>query len=624
VAINIAFMAHVDAGKTTLTERILYETGAIRSVGSVDEGTARTDDLAVEKARGISIRAAFTSVEFDGVTVNIIDTPGHADFFSQAERAFWAADAVIVLVSAVDGIQAGTETILAESGDCPVLFFINKCDRETARVSEVVAQIKDLRRGAYLYSACRYETAATLDETLLEAFIRGLPENRDAADSVLREHILSTPPILCGSAKTGEGVPDLLEAVTRLVSGGGEAAGEAAGIIFSVTHDKQFGRGAAVRLYAGTLRTRDTVSIRGAAVKAALIRQRRDDRWEDTDELRAGGIGLVYGFSHCKTGDTFGGQIPARASRGFSAKALMSAKISPADTADNTALKNAMEMLSAEDPALELYYTGGQAHVGVMGLIQMETLPALIQERFGVAVTLGDPEVVYKETPARAAFGFDAYTMPKPCWAVVKFQITPAPRGSGITYRCAAGADRLPYRYREQVAQSVAPSLRQGPLGWEVTDADIELIDGEDHHIHTHPLDFTVATPLALADGLRNSGTILLEPVLDVRFTFHEKHLGKIIGDILRMRGVTESQTYRENGGVTLTARIPLASSMAYPAVFASITSGLGIMTQKLRGYQECPLELGKTRPRRGIDPLDRAKYILAARNALSGTVFDA
>ncbi len=615
-------MAHVDAGKTTLTERILFETGAIRSVGSVDEGTAKTDDLAVEKARGISVRAAFTSVTVGGTVVNIIDTPGHADFFSQAERAFWATDALVVLVSAVDGIQAGTETILSEAGELPLLFFVNKCDRDTARPGEVAAQIKSLRNGAYDYNADRYETAAMLDDGLMNSYLNGEPEDRDTVDGVLRDHITKTPPILFGSAKTGEGVPELLEAVTRLVPCAGDAAGDAAGVVFSVTHDKMFGRGAAVRLYGGTLNTRESVAIRGVLYKVSLIRARRDGRWEDAKTLAAGEIGLVYGLSGAKTGDVFGERLPSRASRGVTAKALMTARVEVLNEADKPALKAALEMLSAEDPALEVELSGGEAQLRVMGLIQMETLPALMEERFGLTVTLGEPEILYKETPARAAFGFDAYTMPKPCWAILKFKITPAPRGSGITYRCLAGADRLPYRYREQVEQSIKPSLRQGPRGWEVTDALIELVDGEDHHIHTHPLDFTVATPLALADGLRNTGTVLLEPVMEVRLTFPEKYIGRIIGDIIQMRGTSENQSYDENGGVTLTARIPLASLLNYSVIFASITSGLGVMTQKLLGYQECPFE--KTRPRRGVDPLDRARYILAVRSAMTGTVFDA
>ncbi|MDR1692564.1 MAG: TetM/TetW/TetO/TetS family tetracycline resistance ribosomal protection protein [Oscillospiraceae bacterium] len=560
---NIAFMAHVDAGKTTLTERILFETGAIRAAGSVDEGTARTDDLAVEKERGISVRAAFTSVTVkDGTVINIIDTPGHADFYAQAERAFLAADALVIPVSAVDGVQAGTELVTGEAGEVPVIYFINKADRETARIGDVVRQLKNLKVGAYRYPEERYETAAELSDELAEAYLSGAPEDRDAVSRVLREHIAERTPILTGSAKTGAGVAELLEAIPRLVPYGGEAGGEPSGVIFSVTHEKMFGRGAAVRLFAGTLRVRDVVVNRGVENKVTVIRRLRNGRWEDIPALAAGEIGMVFGFPRCQTGDTFGEELPPRAMRGLTAKALMTSSVTPDNPAESASLKAAIEMLAAEDPALEPDFGGGAVTVGVMGAIQIETLPALISERFGLGVTLGPPEVVYKETPSKAAVGFDAYTMPKPCWAVLKFIITPGERGSGVSYRCTAGSDRLPYRYRVQVEQSIPQSLKQGPLGWEVTDIGIELVDGEHHHIHTHPLDFTVATPLALADGLRNSGTTLLEPILDITLTFPEKLLGRILGDILRMRGETTGQSYRGDGTVTLTARVPLAASM--------------------------------------------------------------
>ncbi|MDR0293360.1 MAG: TetM/TetW/TetO/TetS family tetracycline resistance ribosomal protection protein [Oscillospiraceae bacterium] len=621
---NIAMMAHVDAGKTTLTERLLYDAGVIRTLGSVDDGTARTDDLTVERARGISVRSAVTSLETGGVTVNIIDTPGHADFYTQVERAFLAADAVVVLISAPDGIQAGTETIIseAESKRVPVIFFVNKCDRAFTPP----ARPEEIHAGAYAWPEDRYETAALFDDGVADAFLSGRPEDVSVTDPILREafHSRKAHPVIYGSAQTGEGVDRLLDVFARLAPRGGGGSGEAAGVIFSVTHDKMFGRGAYIRLYSGELRVRESVSLGGGTYKAAIVKKLVNGRWVDGKSLCQGDIGLVFGLSNCKTGDFFGGEtcLPLRAVCGLTHKALLTAKIGGAE---DRVIRAALEMMTAEDPALvfETDPFSGAMHINVMGSVQMETLPALIEERFGLQVVLGEPEIIYKETPAKEAYGFDAYTMPKPCWAVLKFKLTPGERGSGVTYRCSAGADRLPYRYREQVALSVAPSLKQGPYGWEVTDVDIELVDGQDHHIHTHPLDFTIATPLALADGLRNSGTVLLEPILDITFTCSAKHLGRIMSDVTRMRGQSGEPVYRGGGGdVTLCARVPLAASLTYPVTFASITSGLGVMTQKFYGYGECPLELGKTRPRRGVDPLDRSRYILAARNAMTGTVF--
>jgi len=633
--INIAFMAHVDAGKTTLTEHILYKSGVTRALGSVDEGTAKTDDLAVERARGISVRSVLTSFRIGDITVNLIDTPGHADFFSQVERSFLAVDAVVVLVSAVDGVQAGTETILAEAAEShtPVIFFINKCDRDIARKEEVAAQLKELRNGAFDYVSGRYEAAALYDNDLLEAFLDGKPEDAAAVHRTIRERIKACElsPILFGSAYTGEGISQLFDAIADIAPPAACTDSTLenelpAGVVFSVIHDKAFGRGAYVRLFSGMLQARNVVSIGGADYKITVMKQQINGRWTDVQTLRAGEIGLVYGLTYCKTGDMFGDAalLPSRVTRGLTRKALLTAQIYPKDTSDNTALRAALEMMTAEDPALEFAWEPAvsKMHINVMGVVQIETLPVLIEERFGLSVIIDEPEIIYKETLSAPAVGFDAYTMPKPCWAVLRFELTPAPRGNGITYHCTAAPNRISYRYREQVALSIAPSLKQGLYGWEVTDIDIELADGEDHPIHTHPLDFTIATPLALMDGLRRGGTTLLEPIVAVKFTCDSKHIGRIMSDIIAMRGQVGATTHHIKD-VTLEALVPLATSLNYPVTFASITSGLGIMTQKLHGYKECPLELGKTRARRGVDPRNREKYILAARGAMGGTVFD-
>ena len=629
---NIALMAHVDAGKTTLTERILYASGVLRALGSVDRGTAKTDDLAVERQRGISVRAALASFSLEGLTINLIDTPGHADFYSQVERAFLGVDAVVVLVSAVDGVQAGTEILVQEAREhgIPMAFFINQCDRDIASPAEAAAQIKALMPGAFVYASERYETAALYDDALAEAFLTDAPEDAGAVSRTLRERMktLDAAPILLGSAITGDGVDTLFTLLRDIFPepDQGERGGTPSGVVFNVTHDKMFGRAAYVRLFAGTLRVRDMVPLGGAERKVSILRRQVDGRWTDVRALEAGDIGLCYGWPDCKTGDVFGDPalLPARARTGLLRRALLTARISPENPADAAALRSALGMMTAEDPSLDFVWdaTSGEMQVGVMGAIQVETLGSLLEERFGLRVSVGRPAVIYKETPAGPAIGFDAYTMPKPCWAVLRFALTPAGRSSGVSFRCSAPPNRLSYRYRRQVEQSVVPSLAQGLYGWEVTDVDIDLTDGEDHPIHTHPLDFSIATPLALMDGLRNGGTLLLEPIMDMKFTLDSGHLGRLTGDILRMRGEAVTQTW-QGDLITLSARVPLANSLDYPATFASLTSGRGVMSARLHGYAECPLELGQIRPRRGVNPLERAKYILAARQALSGTVFD-
>ena len=206
--------------------------------------------------------------------------------------------------------------------------------------------------------------------------------------------------------------------------------------------------------------------------------------------------------------------------------------------------------------------------------------------------------------------------MPKPCWAVVKLRMEPLPRGSGMVYESVIKEKELPYRYQHHVETSVRDTLRQGIHGWEVTDLKVTLIGGQHHSIHTHPLDFFVATPVAVLRTLTNCGSTLLEPLVQVRMTAGEEVLGRVIGDVLAMRGSFDSPVIT-GSTFTLEAILPVSSSLDYPVTFRSLTGGKGGYSSRFYGYRECPLELGATTPRRGIDPLDRAKWILHARSAL-------
>ena len=236
--------------------------------------------------------------------------------------------------------------------------------------------------------------------------------------------------------------------------------------------------------------------------------------------------------------------------------------------------------------------------------------------------TVSEQLLVYSGTIRERATGFVAYTMPKPCWAVLEFDLEPGPRGSGVTFSSAVPARDILPRYQHQVEQALPLALSQGRLGWQVTDLKVTLTGGNHHLVHTHPLDFIVATPMGIHDGLRRGGSVLLEPVLEVTFAAPSECAGRIISDVQQMRGdVTDSSADEET--VTLRALVPAASFMDYPVKFASLTGGRGSMSTALHGYRECPVELGSTSPQRGVDPLDTAKYILAARSALEGNIFD-
>jgi ribosomal protection tetracycline resistance protein len=255
--------------------------------------------------------------------------------------------------------------------------------------------------------------------------------------------------------------------------------------------------------------------------------------------------------------------------------------------------------------------------IRTMGNIQLEILAYLLQERYGMAVQFSPPSVIYKETVTHKGTGHESYTMPKPCWALVTLDVEPLPRGSGFRYKSATHQSVLQERYQNHVKIAVADAVEQGRLGWEVTDAQFTLADGGSHIYHTHPMDFFLATPIAVMRALESAGPTLLEPLVKLRLTAAEELSGKLIGDIVKMRGEFDSPVIT-GGKLEMEAIVPVATSMDYAIRFSSLTSGRGIMKSDFYGYVECPLEMGATSKRRGIDPLDRDKWILYKRGALS------
>jgi ribosomal protection tetracycline resistance protein len=278
----------------------------------------------------------------------------------------------------------------------------------------------------------------------------------------------------------------------------------------------------------------------------------------------------------------------------------------------------AFEELSAEDPQLNMEYYPDEKEIdiSITGTIQLEILSAVVKERYGLEVSFSPPTVIYQETPSKSGNGYEAYTMPKPCWAVISLDIEPGERGSGLEYHSVVPNDRIFYRYQHHIEISVPRALKQGLYNWEVTDLKVVLVGGGHHTVHTHPMDFFLATPMAVMNGLKNTGTTLLEPMIMMRITAPEEFTGKVIGDMISMRGAYEAPSI-SGGMFTLEAKVPVATSLEYAIRLASMTAGRGILSTRFAGYEECPLELGKTAKRRGVNPLDREKWILTQRSAM-------
>ena len=637
---NIGIFAHVDAGKTTLSEQLLLHAGAIRTQGSVDSGTAHTDTLPVERRRGISVKATCVSFSWKNVQINLIDTPGHVDFSAEVERSLWALDAAVLVVCAVEGVQPQTEVLFSamkEQG-LPVLFFINKTDREGADTARVAAQIRRLLS----QKASLLDDSETLAEIISDAdddFTERFLEGESFSEEELREKTAALSqkgqayPILSGSALKNQGVEPLLDGIVNFLPEP-RVLPAFCGVVFAAQQDRIHGRGVWVRLFGGALESRETVQLPGgidpitADVRTVQqkITQIHGIDGGNVSRLSAGEIGIVYGLGNVPIGHVLGDEqaLGRQIEPGKLRTPLIEVQAIPQKAEEMQALRAACEVLSGEDPLLQVQYVKAlnELHLRVMGTIQLEILEELLKTRFGLSAVFTKPAIIYKETIAQKAEGFVAYTMPKPCWAILKFEIEPGPRGSGVTFTSKVPVKDIMARYQHQVEQAIPLALAQGRLGWQVTDVKITLVDGNHHLIHTHPLDFIIATPMGIQDGLQRGGSTLLEPILDVRFLLPPECAGRVMSDVVAMRGeVLES--FSDGDRVILNALVPVQTSLDYSITLASATGGRGAMSVKLHGYRECPLELGATAKRRNVDPLDTSKYILAARSALEGGIFD-
>lgn len=666
---NIGILAHVDAGKTTLTEQLLYLAGAIRQAGSVDAGTASTDSLSVEKQRGISVRTAAASIEWKGTKINIIDTPGHVDFAGEVERALSALDYAVVIVSAVEGVRAHTENIIKslDTAKLPRLIFVNKIDRAGADIESVIDDLKKVSALPYLMlsdtpdlSQEQVEVKLIDSNKLAAQATQVLADiNDEAADAFLNDKTLDfkkteelikaettacrLTPVLVGSAKFSVGVKELADTLVKYMpSANNRATDGLCGIIYKIEHDKTLGKVSHIRLFGGEIANRDEIELYSPADKAvednltddssefekkppikekvSQIKKFVGAKCVDSGIVKSGDIAAVCGLPGAKAGHFVGSLVFSDSAR--LVHPFLRVKVTPADgdVQKLPELAGALSELSDEEPYLDAKWENGQKEITIntTGKIQLEVLDNILKDRYSLGAAFSKPTVIYKETPSSSGFGFAHYTMPKPCWAVVKFKFEPMPRGYGVSYHGRLPSNQCFYRYQSHIRTSFISCLEQGLHGWEVTDFKCTLVDGEHHNIHTHPLDFFVCTPMAFMNGMVECGSTILEPLLKIKITAPIELSGKILSEIIKMGGeydtpVNHSQT------VWLEAIVPVATSMDFPTRLAVLSSGKAVLSQSFYGYRECRDGLEHFNPRRGVNPLDRSKWILWARGAYTG-----
>jgi ribosomal protection tetracycline resistance protein len=647
---NIGILAHVDAGKTTITENMLFMAGAIRQQGSVDQGSSVSDFLEVEKERGISVKSASLSFDWKDQTINLIDTPGHADFSAEVERVLSALDGVILVISAVEGIQAHTITLwdAVKTLNLPCLIFINKIDRPGSDYIPILEELKNKMKipavavygainegeaNAEIFSVFHerdthpeifeqsLEFLAVHDEDLLEHYFEGKHvQSKDLEEltSKLASHS-TVVPVFTGMAKSGLGIIQLMEGMYKyLPNAQASIDTDPTGLIFKIEHDPNFGRLAYVRLYSGIIRNRDEIKNATGDIigKVARLKKRLTSKLVDIEILEAGDIGVIGGLQDVVAGTTFGNPefIPGKLSI---QQAVLAVQVEPENGAEYAALAEALSVLNIEDPLLDFKWLRKEQefHLSLMGNMQIEILKSILNDRFGIATKFKEPEVIYKETPAAEGIGYVEYTMPKPCWAVMRFKVEPGEKGSGIVYHSEVGVNNIQRKYQNEISATIPKAIKQGIKGWEVTDIKVTLIAGEDHEIHSRPGDFILATPMGIMRALQKAGTIFLEPYYKFEIIAPEPFLGDIASDVTKMRGTFESPVFLGDEFI-LSGKVPVSTASKYNIRLNSLSGGKAKLKLRFGGYEKCDDEHAKVKPYLGVNPLDESQWILHRRGA--------
>ncbi|MBU3171021.1 elongation factor G [Clostridium estertheticum] len=656
---NIGIVAHVDAGKTTLTEQLLYQSGSSRILGSVDKGTTHTDSLAMEKQRGISVKAAETDFTYKGTNVHVIDTPGHIDFSSEVERSIGVLDGAIVVLSSVEGVQPQTEVYFnaLKELNTPSIFFINKLDRIGASPYKTIKDMKKLLTNKLIPLQLVYEENNEFivknmfdnvdfaknileikDESfkqLLEDIIDILGNNNEEIlnqffgetltlgmlknEITLQANSGQIYPVLYGIALRGEGIKDLLNSIVEYLPGPEnlDDLGLSA-LVYKISHNKTLGKIAHIKIFSGSISTRDDILnvTTNKREKITMIKKVVNQNSIDVSSASSSDLVMVSGLN-CSTYDILGSKTHIPTLKTI-ATPLLTLRIYSKVQEDYVTLVEALIILQEEDPLLNMEWIKEkkEIHLRIMGKIQIEYIEDILMERFNVQVTFGPPSVIYRETPITSGYGESRYTMPKPCWAIVEFLIEPLPKGSGLIYESKVRTEKVKIKYQREIEDNLDKILSQGIYGWPVTDLKITFTNGEDHVMHSRSGDFSASSAMGIMRGLREIGTTLLEPIINFRITVPENVGGRVLNDIIKMRGSFETP-FIHNGTFTIEGKMPVSTSLEYPSDLSKIASGKAIITTGFSGYEPCSLEIGATRERIGVNPLDRAKYILSVRNAL-------
>ncbi|HKT03129.1 MAG TPA: translation factor GTPase family protein [Rugosimonospora sp.] len=657
----MGILAHVDAGKTTLTERLLYAAGVIDTIGSVDAGTTQTDTLALERERGITIRSAVVSFDIAGVTVNLIDTPGHPDFIAEVERVLSLLDGAVLVISAVEGVQPQTRVLMRALGrmQVPTLLFVNKIDRGGADPGRVLAAVARRltpaivpmgtvegagTRGARSVpydpgdAASRgalFEVLAERDDALLAAYV----ENEQAVPArLLREGLAAQSrralvhPVFFGSAVTGEGVDALRTGLVELLpTEAGDPDAALSGRVFKIDRGRAGEKIAYVRVFAGTVRARQRLRVQTGAggqaeAKATGISVSDAGAWVRRPQLVAGEIGRLWGLAGVRIGDTLGEPPKTAAEHRFAPPTLQTV-VAAVRPDDDRALRTALARLAEQDPLIDVRVddTGREITVSLYGEVQQEVIQATLADEFGIDVTFEATTTICVERPVRTGEAVEFLnTDANPFQATIGLRIEPAPAGSGFRFRMRVEPYAMPlyvYKNAENFGGCMAGyarrTLREGRYGWQVTDCVVTMTacaysvaDGPPSRRGpvSSPADFRHLTPIVLMRALDGAGTVVCEPVLRVSLEAPVGAITAVLAALGRLGAAVKNQSVRGDL-TTIVAVVPAARVPDLRRQLPGLTAGEGVLESTLDGYRPVPGE-PPARARTTVDPRRREDYL--------------
>ncbi len=584
----IGIFAHVDAGKTTLSEGILYKTGVIRRLGRVDNGDAYLDWASIEKERGITVFAGQADFTFRDMGITLLDTPGHVDFSAETERIMQVIDCAVLVISGTDGVQSHTRTLFKLLGHygVPVFIFVTKTDLERKTKEELLKNIREElseNTADFSQGAQNDEELSLCDEEALEKYL----ENGSLCDSDVSRLILSRKAFPCyfGSGLKLLGIDELLDGIYRFLPE--KKYPEKFGAqVFKITRDKNGAKLVHLKITGGTLRVRDTVTVGEKEEKISSIRICSGAKSVFVDEVSAGRVCTVTGLESAKTGLSLGDSFSVEKQ---TVESVMNYRLLLPKEVDSASFLPKLKTLEEEDPVLGFTQNSrtGEIYVKLMGEVQREILKAIIEERFNVSVDTDKGSVIYKETIKNKVEGVGHYE-PLRHYAEVHVIMEPLPRGAGLVFEAQCREDMLDRDFQRLILTHLKEKQHLGVLtGSPVTDIKFTLAAGRAHIKHTEGGDFRQASYRAVRQGLMKAESVLLEPYYSFKLEVPREKIGRAISDIKAMHGAFSSP--EDIGGFSvLSGTAPVTKLNGYASVVAVYTGGNGRLSLSFDGYKEC------------------------------------